>query len=127
MPPVATVGKYWWRGFTVTFTSSSKWPNKRPWRAVSGLIKEIVALVIDSSSCSSIQSKLIPFFFLRGEGSNGDLPNHREVRLFQALKRVSSGIDNLFLLLVQDNLKLFLVLEGGGKEGKKRQKRNKIN
>lgn len=34
---------------------------------ISGLIRENVALVIDSSSCSSIQSKLIPFFFLRGE------------------------------------------------------------
>lgn len=85
MLPVDTGGKYWWKGFTVTFAPFSKWPNKRPGRAVTGLIKGTVALVIDSSSCSSIQSKLIPLLFLGGEGSNGDLRNCREVSLFQGL------------------------------------------
>lgn len=88
---------------------------------ISGLIRENVALVIDSSSCSSIQSKLIPFFFLRGEWSNGDLPNHREMRLFQALKWPVGYRRFIFSI----GARYFKIPSSRGREGRRKQEMEK--
>lgn len=88
---------------------------------ISGLIRENVALVIDSSSCSSIQSKLIPFFFLRGEWSNGDLPNHREMRSFQALEWLIGYRQFMFSI----GARYFKIPSSRGREGRRKKETEK--